>query len=141
MKVTIVGYLGHDISIRYTASQKPVGNFNVAETVGWGENKRTQWLKCNLWGDRAEKLSPYLLKGTQVVVFGDGEFRQWKDKEGKDRETLEVNVSDLKLVGGKKGESSDGSKAPKASTSASTEKQSSLDLSDEISFDADDIPF
>jgi single-strand DNA-binding protein len=140
MKATIVGYLGHDISMRYTASSKPVGSFNVAETVGWGENKRTQWLKCSLWGDRAEKLAPYLLKGTQVVVFGECELREWKDKEGKDRQSLEVNVSDVKLVGGKKGESSDGAKASSTSAPAA-EKQSSLNLSDDISFDDDDIPF
>ena len=63
--------LGRDAEMKTTASGKQVCVFTGAYDIGYGQNKTTQWVRCNLWGDRGEKVMQYLLKGSQVVVTLD----------------------------------------------------------------------
>lgn len=63
--------LGRDSESKVTQSGKKVLEFTGAYDVGYGQNKRTQWVKCSLWGERGEKVQQYLLKGSQVVVTLD----------------------------------------------------------------------
>lgn len=88
--------LGKDATTRYTQAGKSVTGFSAAFDDGWGDNKKTVWLDCSGWGERYEKVSPYLVKGAQVVVEGNIGTRE---HEGKTYITL--TLSDLKLVGGK----------------------------------------
>jgi single-strand DNA-binding protein len=84
----------------------------MAVDDGFGDNKKTIWFRCSLWGKRAESLNQYLTKGQQVVVIGrlshdEGNPRTWI-KDGETHASFEMFVSDLKLVGGKKAEQSSG---------------------------------
>jgi len=58
--------------VRVTPNGKTVCNFSVADQVGYGDNAKTQWVECALWGKRAEnqKLTAMLVKGNQVTVKG-----------------------------------------------------------------------
>lgn len=69
--------------------------------AGWGEKKRTQWLSCALFGDRAEKIAPYLTKGTLVEVHGTPQAEGW-EKNGTVNAAIKVSVSEVKLHGGGK---------------------------------------
>ncbi len=127
MKGTIVGNLGGDAEVRTTPAGKTVTNFSVADTVGWGDKKKTQWVRCNLWGDRGNKLSEYLKKGQQVVVFGEVSLNEYTAKDGTVKHNLECNCDDIRLVG-KRNDS--GGAAPAAAPAQG-----------EVSFNDDDIPF
>ncbi|WP_318409195.1 single-stranded DNA-binding protein [Photobacterium leiognathi] len=63
--------VGRDAELRYTASQKAVTNIVLAYDVGFGEQKRTQWIEATLWGKRAESMAQYLTKGKEVLLTGD----------------------------------------------------------------------
>lgn len=86
--------IGKDAVTRFTQGGKPVTGFSAAFDNGWGDKKQTVWLDCSLWGERGEKVAPYLLKGSQVVVAGNIGTRE---HDGKTYITLEV--LDVKLVG------------------------------------------
>jgi single-strand DNA-binding protein len=129
---SFTGNLGKDVEIRYTSGAKPtpIGSFNVAVKSGYGQSESTTWVTCNLWGERAEKLQSYLTKGQQVAVSGELNNRKWTDKEGNERYSLEVRVSDLTLVGGKQTNS-------EARQPAGTETGSNLPND----FDDEPLPF
>lgn len=52
-----------------------------------------------MFGKRGESVLPYLLKGQLVGVSGEVNNREWQDKEGQKRMSLEVRVNDLTLLG------------------------------------------
>lgn len=98
--VTICGRLGRDAELKQGAEpSKSVCNFSVAEDIGYGDNKRTQWWRCALWGTRAEKIAQYLTKGTPVTVFGNPELREFDKKDGTRGSELNVRVTDVVMQG------------------------------------------
>jgi single-strand DNA-binding protein len=101
LQVTAAGKLGRDAELRTTQQGTRVLGFSLAVDVGFGQHKKTEWLDCAVWGDRAEKLAPYLLKGQSVTVIGEGGLRTW-EKNGKNGAAITVNVRELALQGGGK---------------------------------------
>ena len=91
-----IGRVGKDAIVRYTQAGKAVAGWSLAVDDGWGQNKQTVWLDCSLWGDRAEKLAPYITKGAQIGVTGSIGTRE---HDGKTYVTL--RVQDVTLIGGK----------------------------------------
>lgn len=120
--ISIAGQLGKDAELRATPKGDQVLSFSVADSQG--KDKPTIWWNCQLWGKRAEVLGQYLLKGQSVTVSGAVSQRQYTDKEGNERTSMDVRVNDVALQGGRK-EQSD---APK-------QKQQAEDFPDE------DLPF
>jgi single-strand DNA-binding protein len=105
-RAQVIGNLGRDAELRYTQGGQAVANFSVATTEKWtdkqtGEQKeQTQWHRCVLWGKTAESLAQYLLKGKQVYCDGRLQTRDWEDKDGHKRQTTEINVDKVVLLGG-----------------------------------------
>lgn len=97
----VTGFLGADAETRFTAAGSPLCQFTVATTSGYGERKVTTWARCTLFGKRSESIAPYLLKGQQVAVTGEVKLHEWTNKSGETKQSLEVNVQDVTLVGGK----------------------------------------
>ena len=98
---TFTGNLGGDAEVRATAGGTSVASWSVAVTSGYGNNKATNWVRCNLWGKRAESgLIQYLVKGQQVAVSGELSIREW-EKDGVKNKSVEVNVSEIDVIGGK----------------------------------------
>jgi len=93
--VVIAGRLGKAAELRRTQGGDPVLGFSVAVDDGWGENKRTLWFKCSLWGKRGESLAEHLGKGAAVTVSGDLSTDEYDGKTG-----LTVRVAELTLQGG-----------------------------------------
>jgi single-strand DNA-binding protein len=97
------GNVGADAELQVTPKGKAVANFRLGARNRGGE---TEWLRCQLWGDRAEKLCPFLKKGTRVEITGYPEAYGWQDKEtGEIRTVLTIQVNDLDFgsaVGGPK---------------------------------------
>ena len=100
IKITATGRLGKDSELRFIASGKPVLGFSIGSDVGWGDKKHTLWIDCSIWGDRGEKLEPYLKKGTPVTIHGDADLRMWESGE-KHGASVTCNVSDVEMHGSK----------------------------------------
>jgi single-strand DNA-binding protein len=98
--IICTGRLGRDGELRTTQSETKVLSFSVADDIGYGENKRTQWLDCALFGKRAEALAQYLTKGTIVEIVGEPSIRTYEGKNGAGA-SLQVKVQEIKLHGGK----------------------------------------
>lgn len=69
-KLIIKGNLTKDIDVKTTSNGTLVGEFTVANNERVGENEVTSFIKCVMFGERVEKICPYLLKGTKVLVDG-----------------------------------------------------------------------
>ncbi len=93
------GNLGGDAEKRHASNGNPVVSFNVAVKAGYGDKATTIWAKCSFWGKRGEAVAQYLTKGQQVGIVGEVSLREWKDKEGQTRTSIEVSVVDLTLLG------------------------------------------
>ena len=100
--ITVAGTLGKDAEVKYLANGDAIANFSVADSQG--RDKPTIWWNCGLYGKRAESLSQYLLKGQAVTVTGSVSEREWTDKEGNKRKSMDVRVNDVALQGGRKNE-------------------------------------
>ena len=80
----------------------PVLSFSVADNQG--KDKPSIWWNCALFGKRADSLQQYLFKGLQVTVIGTVSEREFTDKEGNKRKSMDVRVNDIALQGGKREE-------------------------------------
>lgn len=104
-KATLIGNLGKDSELRYTAGGTPVANFSLATTDTWNDKdgnrqEKTEWHRINVWGKTAETLNQYLTKGKQIYLEGRIETRKWQDKEGQDRYTTEIVANRIVLLSG-----------------------------------------
>lgn len=105
--ITVAGNIGKDAEIRNMPNGDPVASFSVADSQG--RDKPTIWWNCQLFGKRAQALAPYLLKGQQVTVAGSVSEREWTDKDGQKRKSMDVRVNEVALQGGRK----DATEAPR----------------------------
>jgi len=122
-----IGNCGSNAELRSTKNGTPVAQFSLAITSGYGQNKATTWLRCNIWGDRAEKIAPFIIKGDRIGVTGEITLREWDDKEGVKRSSLELNVRDVTLLGEKR------QQAPQQKA-ADREPESGAPFDDDIPF-------
>ena len=100
--ITITGNLGKDAELRNLNDGTAVLSFSVADNQG--KDKPSIWWNCSLFGRRAESLAQYLTKGQQVTVIGTVSEREWSDKEGNKRRSMDVRANDIALQGGRREE-------------------------------------
>ena len=124
--ITVAGTLGKDAEVKYLSSGDPICNFSVADSQG--RDKPTIWWNCGLYGKRAESLSQYLVKGQAVTVTGTVSEREWTDKNGQPRKSMDVRVNDVALQGGRRDAEPQQERQQPA-------KPAPIDISD------DDLPF
>ena len=130
------GNLGRDCDTRHTAAGDAVVSFSVGVKAGFGDKATTTWANCAMFGKRGEAVAQYLKKGTLVGIVGEVNLREYQDKEGQKRYSLDVRVSDLTLLGGKSDRSESAPSQPKhAPRNAQGAPKTSFDGMD------DDIPF
>ena len=98
---SFTGHIGEDCNTRYTQSGDAVVSFSVGVKSGFGDKATTTWAKCAMFGKRGESVAPYLKKGALVGISGEVNNREYQDKEGQKRYSLDVRVNDLTLLGGK----------------------------------------
>lgn len=128
---TFTGNLGRDAESRFSPDGTSIVSFSVAVKAGFGKSESTVWPKCAIFGKRGESLAQYLTKGTQVGVSGEVSNREWEDKSGNKRLSLEVRVNDVTLLGGRKESAPEPQRQPTQKASAPSPE----------TFDDDDIPF
>ena len=107
-KVMIIGNLGADPEMRFTANGDAVANLRVAAsrryTTRDGEQReQTEWFRVVCWRRLAEIAGQYLQKGRQVYIEGRLETRQWQDRDGNTRYTTEVVANEMVMLGSRGG--------------------------------------
>ncbi|WP_319406768.1 single-stranded DNA-binding protein [uncultured Desulfosarcina sp.] len=111
-KVILVGNLGQDPEIRYTADGRPIANFSIATSESWkdknsGEKReKTEWHRVVVFGKLAEICGEYLSKGRQVYIEGKLQTRKWQGQDGQDRYTTEIVVDQrgiMQMLGTREG--------------------------------------
>jgi single-strand DNA-binding protein len=105
-KAILVGRLGRDPETRFTSNGQAVCNFTLATDESYkdraGERqKRTEWHRIVVWGKQAEIAQQYLRKGSLVFVEGRIQTRQWDDREGQKRTTVEIVANNFRMLGGR----------------------------------------
>jgi single-strand DNA-binding protein len=96
--------LGSDADLRFTPENTAVAQFNGALQSGYGKNAKTTWLRCTVWGRKAEAVAPMLLKGTQIAITGEITLNEYQDKQGQTKSSLECRIQDVTLLGKRDGE-------------------------------------
>jgi single-strand DNA-binding protein len=105
-KVQLIGHLGADPELRYTANGVAVATFSLATNESYkGDDdtwqERTEWHNIVAWRRTAEVASEYLAKGRQVYIEGRLQTRSWEGQDGVKRYTTEIVARDLILLGGR----------------------------------------
>ena len=105
-RVMISGNLTRDAELRSTQSGTFMLGMGVAVNDRRKNQKTGEWedypnfVDCTMFGTRAEKLQPYLTKGTKVAIEGKLSYRSW-EKDGQRRSKLSVIVDDLEFMSSK----------------------------------------
>ena len=144
-KAIIVGNLGRDPEVRYSASGNAIANVTVATTDSWkdrqsGERQeRTEWHRVVFFNRLAEIVAEYLKKGSQVFIEGRIQTRKWEDKDGNERWTTEIVANEMQMLGSRGGGGMQGGPADDSGAAPAPGGGGSSGFSDS-EFD-DDIPF
>jgi single-strand DNA-binding protein len=144
-KAIIVGTLGKDPDVKYTAGGSAVVNVSVATNEAWkdkstGENvEKTEWHRIVIFGKLAEIAAQYLKKGSQVYFEGKIQTRKWQGQDGQDRYTTEIVANEMQMLGGRADASGGTSNynKPKQQPAAAPSQHDSGPADDGF----DDIPF
>jgi single-strand DNA-binding protein len=145
-KAILIGNLGADPEIRYTAGGSAVANFRIATTESWNDREgqrqeRTEWHRIVAWGKLAELCGEYLSKGRQVYIEGKIQTRQWDDRDGNKRYTTEVVAQNLTFLGTRGGDDAGRPRKDNSNTdSSSSQGGGDLDYGPPPMTD-DDVPF
>jgi len=93
-KVMIIGNIGRDPEMRFTANGSPVTTFSVATSrifTSAGERKQeTEWFTVVSWNKLAESCNQFLTKGKRVYVEGRLQTRSWEGQDGQRRSRVEI---------------------------------------------------
>ena len=143
-KAILVGNLGRDAEMRFTAGGTPVATVSLATTERFtdreGQKREdTQWHRIVIWGKTAQSLHEYLTKGKQIYVEGRIQTREWTDKEGKPAKTTEIRADRIVLLGG-----GGGGGEMRGSRGGGARQSEGMEPADMAPVDAphdDDIPF
>ena len=101
--VCMDGRLGKDPELRYTPTGKAVCNFTIANDLGFGDKKTTNWHRVVAWNGQAEAIGQYLGKGSRVGITGELTNRSWEDREGVKRFTTEIRARTIDFLSPKNG--------------------------------------
>ena len=139
-KVILVGNLGQDPEVKFTAGGAAVTTLSIATSDSWKDKdsgmdkERTEWHRVVLWRRLAEIAGEYLKKGSKVYIEGQLQTRKW-EQEGQTRYTTEIIARDMQFL-----DSKGSSNTSSTQKSSEMNDQSVADVPDSA-IDDDDIPF
>ena len=97
-KVLLNGNLTKDMDVKVLQNGNYIGKFTVANTVGFGDNKKTYFIPCTLFGKRVESLEKILVKGAGVIIEGQLDYNSVKDDNGNWKNYMNVVVNDIEIT-------------------------------------------
>ena len=141
-KITIVGNLGRDPELRYTAQGTPVCTFSIATNERRKDRNgemqdHTTWFRVTMWNRMAETASQYLQKGKSVYIEGRLRVDEYTDRDGKPRYALEVMGTDMQFIGSRQDEPAQ----ERSATASASPSAPSGGMSEAPELSDEDIPF
>ena len=142
-KVILIGRLGKDPELKYTAGGTPFCRFSMATDDVWNDKssgerqEKTEWHNIVAWDRLAEICNQYLTKGRLVYIEGSLQTREWDDQDGNKRRITEVRARDMVMLGGNQ-ESAGG---PRRAAAAEGVGGGAMSSSSAATITDDDIPF
>jgi single-strand DNA-binding protein len=127
IKLIVSGRVGSDAELK-TVGDTTVCSFSIAHTekvYGQTPGEKTIWVGCNIWGERGEKLKPYITKGTYIVAEGSGGVNAYTMKNGEPAAIINCRVTSLEFGGKPNAEPTPQSTTPPAGK---------LDLGEDLPF-------
>lgn len=119
--IQIAGHLGADVETRFTPSGQKVTTLRVATNSRRNGKEETIWWRVTLWGDRFDKMLPYLKKGTAIIVVGEIQKPEiYTDKMGQPQISLDITAEFIRFSPFGKGERSSNSNSEERSEFALT---------------------
>jgi single-strand DNA-binding protein len=113
-KVILMGNCGRDPEVRYLPSGAAVATVTLATSSkrkdkATGEMvEDTQWHRLNFFDRLAEICGEYVKKGTQIYVEGRLKYGKYTDKDGVERNTVDITVNEMQLLGSRQGAGGEG---------------------------------
>ncbi|HAV1837517.1 TPA: single-stranded DNA-binding protein [Enterobacter hormaechei subsp. steigerwaltii] len=95
--ITISGNAGKDAVLRVTPNGKHIASFPLPAKSGFGENEKTSWVNCKMFGAMAEKLSVAVVKGAKITVTGEFVIEEWTKQDGSQAQSPTILVRDIDL--------------------------------------------
>ena len=135
-KAIIVGRLGQDPEVRYSAGGTAVCNLSVATSEKYKGEEQTEWHRIVLFGKTAEVAHQYLRKGSLAGFEGKIQTRKWQDQQGNDRYSTEILCHKMDMLSKAEGGQQSGHNPPPGNK-AGDDSQQQAPLDDGF----DDIPF
>lgn len=149
-KVILIGNMVADPELKVTPNSVSVCSFRIAvgrRYIKAGEQQQTDFIDIVAWRSQAEFVTKYFSKGKPILVCGSIQSRNWQDKEGNKRTTVEVIADEVSFVERKSASDSyasnsvsSGDPGPAAPPPAYSTSYESAPKFEEISAD-DDLPF
>jgi single-strand DNA-binding protein len=139
----LIGNLGRDPEIRYTADGTPVANFSLATSENWTDKsgnrqEHTEWHTIVAWKHLADICKKYLSKGRQVYIEGRIQTREWNDREGNKRKSTEVVATQMIMLGSRSQGADFGAQPSDTATRIDQPQEDSFD---DTGITDSDIPF
>jgi single-strand DNA-binding protein len=112
-KVILIGNLGADPEVRYTAGGQALATVKLATSESWtdkegNKQERTEWHRVKFFGRLAEVVGEYLKKGRQVYVEGSIRTDKYTGQDGIERYATDIIASEMQMLGGPPGSQSGG---------------------------------
>lgn len=126
---TFSGRLGRDPELRATRDGHPVCSFSLAVNR-YKRDAGAIWFDVSVWGKQGENAAKYLAKGSEVVVAGSVDSREYEKRDGTTGFALTLNAREVSFVGSR--QDGDEQRAERPTTQAPASSQPA---------DDDDIPF
>ena len=133
-KVILVGNLGKDPDMRYTAGGDAVANLSIATSESWNDNQtgekkeKTEWHRVVFFRRIAEVCGEYLKKGSSVYIEGQLQTNSYEDKNtGEKKYSTQIVARDMQMLGSRNN----------SETQSNSSEESSMDqtpMDDEIPF-------
>jgi single-strand DNA-binding protein len=145
-RVILAGNLTRDPQLSYTPSNTPVCEFGMAMNRKWrGQDGNTKEEVCfvdvTAYAKGGEIINQYMSKGKPILVEGRLRYRQWTDKEGKNRSRLDVVVDNFQFLGGPPGGGQGQQQRPPAAARPGAPAEAPAPMDDMPPPEDPDIPF
>ena len=142
-RVVLTGNLTRDPELRNTNSGTSVCSLRIATNSrrkdasgNWVE--KPNYFDVTVWGAQGENCAQYLSKGRPIAVDGRLDWREWEDKQGNKRQSVDIIADSVQFLGSREGGENGGRFTPQSDVPADTADFANAPAG---SAGDDDIPF
>jgi single-strand DNA-binding protein len=124
-RVVMTGNLTRDPELRNLPSGTSVCSLRIAcntrrkdESGQWTD--KPNYFDVTVWGAQGENCAQYLAKGRPVALDGRLEWREWQDKDGNKRQSIDIIADSVQFLGSREGGENGGRFSPQSDVPADT---------------------